>query len=93
VRRRHISCRVVHLVARLEIAAAAAGPQQIRRLREAPCRAAAAAAAAASPALCRGANVLGLLPLMLIALILDPGRLAALAPRLAVAAVPVERLS
>jgi hypothetical protein len=30
---------------------------------------------------------------MLIALILDPGRLAALAPRLAVAAVPVERLS
>ena len=94
MRRRHLtSGGLVPLVSRLALAAADASPQQVRRLGQALRRAAPTAAAAAlRRGALRRADVLGRLPLLLIAQALEPGRLAALASRLAVAAVPVERL-
>ena len=96
MRRRHLTPGgLVPLVSRLALAAAAAAasPQQGRCLGQALRRAAPTAAAAAlRRGALRRADVLGRLPLLLIAQALEPGRLAALAPRLAAAAVPVERL-
>ena len=93
MRRRHLTPGgLVPLVSRLALAAAAS-PQQLRRLGQALRRAAPTAAAAASRrGALRRADVLGRLPLLLIAQALEPGRLAALASRLAAAAVAVERL-